>query len=52
MTQPCPHDQLTSALDGASRGWRVFPLLPGSKYPAVANWEPRATTDTDRLAVA
>ncbi|MFD8545782.1 bifunctional DNA primase/polymerase [Streptomyces sp. NPDC059649] len=52
MTQPCPSDQLASALDAASRGWRVFPLIPGGKRPAVSDWEPRATTDPDRLAVA
>lgn len=30
-------DALTTALDYAARGWRVFPLLPGSKRPATPN---------------
>jgi hypothetical protein len=52
MTQPRPHDQLGSALDAASRGWRVFPLVPGGKRPAVRDWETRATTDPDRIVKA
>ncbi|WP_199430835.1 bifunctional DNA primase/polymerase [Qaidamihabitans albus] len=38
------------ALYLAGQGWRVFPLKPGSKRPAVSQWETRATTDTDRIA--
>lgn len=34
----------------ASRGWHVFPLIPGSKRPAVRAWEERATTDPERIA--
>ena len=45
MTQPRPTDQLTFALDAASRGWHVFPVIPGDKRPAVRDWEARATTD-------
>ena len=33
----------------AARGWRVFPLVPGTKRPAVRDWEYRATTDPDRI---
>ncbi|MEU8028023.1 bifunctional DNA primase/polymerase [Streptomyces sp. NPDC049099] len=44
--------QLTAALDAASRDWRVFPLVPGDKRPAVSDWETRATTDPDRIARA
>lgn len=44
--------QLTSALDAASRGWHVFPLIPGDKRPALSDWETRATTDQDRITVA
>ncbi|ATW50579.1 DNA primase [Streptomyces peucetius subsp. caesius ATCC 27952] len=41
--------QLTAALDAASRGWHVFPLIPGAKRPAVRDWETRATTDPERI---
>ncbi|MFE2836946.1 bifunctional DNA primase/polymerase [Streptomyces mirabilis] len=44
--------QLTSALDAASRGWHVFTLIPGDKRPALTDWEPRATTDPDRITAA
>ncbi|MFJ8363072.1 bifunctional DNA primase/polymerase [Streptomyces sp. NPDC093984] len=56
---------LRAALDAAERGWRVFPLRPGSKRPALhgeaacprtgpcehghRKWEQRATTDPDRI---
>ncbi|MES9554961.1 MULTISPECIES: bifunctional DNA primase/polymerase [unclassified Streptomyces] len=59
---------LNAALDAAERGWRVFPLRPGTKRPALhgetacprtgacANghlkWEDRATTDPDRIRAA
>ena len=33
----------------ASRGWAVFPLAPGTKRPAIREWEHRATTDPDRI---
>ncbi|WP_369233267.1 bifunctional DNA primase/polymerase [Streptomyces sp. R21] len=49
MTQPRPSDQQTSALNAASRGWHVFPLIPGDKRPAIREWETRATTDPDRI---
>ncbi|BDD74839.1 bifunctional DNA primase/polymerase [Streptomyces anthocyanicus] len=41
--------QLTAALDAASRGWHVFPLIPSDKRPAIRDWEQRATTDPDRI---
>ncbi|HEY3718418.1 MAG TPA: bifunctional DNA primase/polymerase [Jatrophihabitantaceae bacterium] len=40
---------LDAALLHAARGWRVFPLRPGDKRPAVKDWEPRATTDPARI---
>src|SRR5215207_4963274 len=49
-----PHDTGTliatkrlqaSALDAAGRGWHLFPLRPGTKVPAVRQWEHEATTD-------
>ncbi|WP_406244373.1 bifunctional DNA primase/polymerase [Streptomyces anulatus] len=71
MTQPTlirrvPDAALrASALAAAERGWRVFPLRPGDKRPALhgesacpgtgdcasghRKWEQRATTDPDRI---
>lgn len=42
--------RLAAALAAAARGWPVFPLYPFSKYPAVSDWENRATCDPDELA--
>ncbi|MFC9748856.1 bifunctional DNA primase/polymerase [Streptomyces niveus] len=68
MTQPTPDRRerlLAAALDAAERGWRVFPLRPGGKRPALhgeqscpgagacvtghRKWEDRATIDPDRI---
>ncbi|MFE0358970.1 bifunctional DNA primase/polymerase [Streptomyces nigra] len=59
---------MNAALDAAERGWHVFPLLPGSKRPALhgektcprtgecsgghRKWEQRATTDPGRIRAA
>ncbi|MFJ9905039.1 bifunctional DNA primase/polymerase [Streptomyces sp. NPDC101152] len=59
---------LRAALDAAEQGWRVFPLRPGTKRPALhgeqtcprtgqcagghRKWEQRATTDPDRIRAA
>jgi hypothetical protein len=37
-----------SALDAASRRWHVFPLRPGTKIPAVRDWDHQASTDPER----
>ncbi|MEV5879189.1 bifunctional DNA primase/polymerase [Streptomyces sp. NPDC052101] len=52
MPHPDGSAQLTAALDAASRDWRVFPLIPGDKRPAISDWETRATTDPNRITRA
>jgi bifunctional DNA primase/polymerase-like protein len=43
-------DGVTAALALAARGFAVFPLRPGTKFPAVLrDWEGQATADADRL---
>src|SRR6266536_6579174 len=50
IENPDPRDELlATALGHARRGWRVFPLRPGDKRPAVRDWEARATTDPTRI---
>ncbi|MGW4671331.1 bifunctional DNA primase/polymerase [Streptomyces sp. NPDC004324] len=49
MPYPDGPAQFASALDAASRDWRVLPLIPGDKRPAVRDWEQRATADHDRI---
>lgn len=34
------------ARDYATRGWRVIPITPGAKVPAIQRWTQQATTDT------
>ncbi|MEF2552002.1 AAA family ATPase [Aurantimonas sp. A2-1-M11] len=36
---------LEHALDLAARGFRVFPLIPNDKKPAIDGWQQKATTD-------
>lgn len=59
---------MRAALDAAERGWRVFPLRPGTKRPALhgektctrtgpcagghLKWEQRATTNPGRIRAA
>lgn len=48
MTQPDTlTDTLSTALAYAKRGWRVFPLLPGSKRPATPNHRAADCDGTD-----
>lgn len=43
------NDFMDAALYCAARGWRVFPLTPNAKSPAVSGWEARATTEPGRI---
>ncbi|MFI5749052.1 bifunctional DNA primase/polymerase [Streptomyces sp. NPDC051644] len=49
---PLRHELKTAALAAAARGWRVFPLKPGTITPAVQNWQQKATTDTEKINTA
>ena len=37
------------ALYCAAMGWRIFPLVPATKRPAIRAWENRSTTNHDRI---
>lgn len=50
MTRPLPPDPrevLAGALAAAERGWRVFPLVPGTKRPLWKAWATHATNEAD-----
>ncbi|GAA0386166.1 bifunctional DNA primase/polymerase [Streptomyces luteireticuli] len=49
MHHSTPRPLPRAALDAIERDWRVFPLVPNSKRPAIRSWEPRATTATARV---
>jgi hypothetical protein len=38
-----------TALDYVGRGWRVVPVLPRSKRPALTRWTEAATSDPDKV---
>ncbi|WP_158889037.1 bifunctional DNA primase/polymerase [Amycolatopsis anabasis] len=40
---------MQAALTAVGRGWRVFPLDPGTKKPSIKRWEQRATLDPVRI---
>lgn len=44
-----PPIALDAAMAFARRGWRVIPIPPGQKHPAIAAWQREGTTDTDRI---
>jgi hypothetical protein len=43
------HPALLAARSYAERDWRVIPILPGEKRPALAAWQDAATTDPDLI---
>lgn len=47
--KPTPINNLDAALDYAARGWRVIPIPPGQKHPAILAWQTKGTTDPDRI---
>src|SRR5262245_24307349 len=49
MNAPVRSSKLTAALDHARRGFRVLPLQPNSKAPAITDWPNRATTDEAQI---
>jgi hypothetical protein len=50
MTRTRPQPRLRIAAHWyAARGLAVFPIVAGSKLPAVKDWETAATTDTDTI---
>lgn len=42
-------NKLESALKLAKQGYRIFPLLPNTKLPAIKNFSQHATTDSKRI---
>jgi Bifunctional DNA primase/polymerase, N-terminal/AAA domain/Primase C terminal 1 (PriCT-1) len=44
-----PTTKLEWALDAARRGFRVFPVIPNGKIPAITNWQNLATTDEKQI---
>lgn len=38
-----------AALAAAERGWRVFPVAPAGKTPAISGWQERATSDPRQI---
>ena len=42
-------DTLPTALDYAAKGWRIVPIRPGEKRPALNNWTTTATNNPDLI---
>lgn len=40
---------LEAALQYAARGWKIFPLVPRTKRPAIRGWRQKATSDPDQI---
>jgi hypothetical protein len=43
------NDAHNTALQYAHKGWRVIPILPGTKRPALNQWQDAATTSTAQI---
>jgi len=43
------NDPHKTALQYAHRGWRVIPILPGEKRPAVNQWQHQASTSFEQI---
>ena len=43
------NDPHQAALDYAHKGWRVLPILPAQKRPAINQWQHHATTNTTTI---
>jgi len=43
------NSKLEAALELASRGFHVFPVVANSKLPLIDGWQRRATTDPDTI---
>jgi hypothetical protein len=44
-----PASNVDVALDLAGRGFHVFPITPGAKFPPLVRWKTEATTDRNKI---
>jgi hypothetical protein len=44
-----PQDVLSAALDYASAGWRVVPIGPKRKFPAMQEWQTHASSNPEEI---
>ena len=42
-------ETLPTALEYAAKGWRVIPIRPGEKRPALNNWTQTASSNPDLI---
>jgi hypothetical protein len=43
------NNPLPTALDYAAKGWRIVPIRPGEKRPALTNWQNIASADPELI---